>query len=177
MRGKGAVRDGWLVLVRVALLAGAAMLLLGGLLGVTGRTRSAAAPDGGMCAPLDGWQVVTVSAETADGGMRSETGFRTAGENVVVPLTRLVEAYLSGRGPYWDDERRTVSLLGPSDVLSVHFPPGRQAVDQAVLNGEVIPLEAVMCGEQVYLPVDRLAAVLDLEVVWMGPDSLRLVPR
>ncbi|MBP2019626.1 hypothetical protein J2Z79_003068 [Symbiobacterium terraclitae] len=168
------MRGGWLL--RAVMMGAAAMLLLGGLLTAVAHHRSASGQGGAPCAPLAGWQAVTVTARSAWGGARTGTGYRTDGGGVVVPLGELAEPLLSGRGLYWDGERRTVSLLGPDDVLSVHFPPGRESVERAVLNGAVIPLRAVLCGEQVYLPVEHLAAVLDLEVVWTGSDSLRLAP-
>jgi len=163
--------------VRAALLVAAVMLLLGGLPAALGRHRSALGLGGGPCAPLAGWGAVTVTAQGAGGEDRRKTGFRSFAEEVVVPLRELAEPFLPGRGLYWDEARRTVSLLGPDDVLSVHFPPGRESVDRAVLNGAVIPVRAVLCGEQVYLSLEHLAAVLDLEVVWTGPDSIRVAPR
>ncbi|MEW8979006.1 MAG: hypothetical protein AB2385_11405 [Symbiobacterium sp.] len=161
-------------LTRVALLGGTAALLLGGLLAAFGSAEREPGAGGATCASLQGLAAVAVTMRGPDGAEQRATGYGTANPaDVLLPVQGLVEPYLAGRGVYWDGARRTASLLGERDVLSVHFPAGRDAVDKAVLNGTVVPARSVLCGGRLYLPAGLLAPMLNLEVEWSEPGGAR----
>ncbi|MFO7274576.1 MAG: hypothetical protein DIU55_006880 [Bacillota bacterium] len=126
------------------------------------------------CAPLAGAEPVAVTVRATDGGENRGTGYQTREGEVLAPLRGLVERAAK---LYWDDAGRTVTLLGPRDVVSVHFRGDRVETSFAVLNGEVIAAHAVWCAGQVYLPAELVAGVLRLDTAWPSARSLELAPR
>jgi len=144
------------------LLLGSALLVLGALVQVSGGGLRAAGDPDTACAPLSGMAPVAVAVRGADGSLHTAAGYASGEGALLVPVRGLVER---AAPVYWDETGRTVSLLGPQDVLSVHFRGDRVETRLAVLNGEAVATHAVLCAGQVYLPADLVSAVLDLEVV------------
>lgn len=155
------------IMVPVMLALGALVPRLGGGLGAAG------SPEAG-CAPLAGLTPVAVAVRGTGGSLHRGTGYTSPEGEALVPLRGLVDR---AAHVYWDESGRTVSLLGPDDVLSVHFRGARAEARSAVLNGEVITAHAVFCDGQVYLPVGLVAAVLHLEVEQPSAEALHLSPR
>ncbi len=177
--GGSGVGEGWLRWVRAGLWLVPGLLVLGAVAALLwgGPRAAGSAASGsaaGVCAPLSGMEPVAVKIEGESGSIHEATGYAAPEGEVLVPLRGLVE---HAAPVYWDEFGRTVSLLGPQDVLSVHFRGDRVETRAAVLNGEVIATRAVRCERQVYLPAELVSAVLHLEVVLHPAADLRLAPR
>lgn len=145
-----------------------ALLALGAAVLGGGTPTGSPAPAAG-CPPLAEAEPLTVTVRGKDGRAYGATGYRLGNGQALVPVRGLLE----GAGPtYWDEPGQTVSLLGPRDVLSVHFRGGRAEARTAILNGKPVAVYAVRCGAQVFLPADLAAAVLQLDLA--GPYNGRV---
>ena len=72
---------------------------------------------------------------------------------------------------------RTATLLVEGNVLSIHFPEGQNRSTIAVINGEVVGAESVLCEERLYAPLRLLADGLNLRYRWRDVHSILVEGR
>lgn len=160
-----------------------ALLLMAGVMAGLGWRGSLWARDG-RCEGLMGLRPVAVAVADAPGAAvqqaaaRTGIAYRDLEGDLLIPLRGLVEPFVQGPlGIYWDEATATLSLLGPEDVLSVHFPEGEAVRERGILNGEAVSLRAVACGEQFYLSGSLLGDLLHLDLVAADDGQVWLAPR
>jgi len=158
----------------------APLLIIGLFIGLGWREEPTGA-ETDSCVALARAQPVRVGVRDPNGpaaAASTQTGYLAPEGEVLIPLRGLIEPFVKGPlGIYWDGTAHTLSLLGPTDVLSVHFPAGKSVSERAILNGEAVPMRAVACGDQFYLSGSHLASLLQLEISADGEGAIWLAPR
>lgn len=117
------------------------------------------------CARLAELEPLELVVRLPDGRtVKAGTGFWDPGsDRVLAPVRRLITPLAPGPlGVFWDDATRTAAMLREGEVLSIHMPEGRDWTDAAVLNGEVVGVEAVLCQRRLYASLGLLAGGLGL---------------
>lgn len=145
---------------------------------LTPASANAQSHTGLTCEQMREGEPVQVVAEGAKGVTRRALGYQLPGtDQLLLPAQQLAAAFVeSPVGVIWERESRTGTLLGPVEVLSVHFPAGEEQARHGILSGERIPLQAVLCGDQFYLELARFRSLLQLQSSWEKDGSLRLLP-
>jgi len=80
-------------------------------------------------------------------------------------------------GVQWDEADRTATFLREGNVLSLHFPEGRNRTNFAILNGEVVAVEGLICEGRTYLPLSFLTEGLSLWARWRDSSAVIIQPR
>lgn len=135
-----------------------------------------AVPAGGVeCAELEGLAAVDLFVQVAGAAPRwVGTGYRARGSDLLlVPARQVVAPFAAGpRGVRWDRSDRVASFLRGNDIISIHFPQGSASARTAVVNGEAVRTEALLCEGRLYAPLDLLADGLGLMYRWEPQGSV-----
>lgn len=140
----------------------------------------AAAGAGKGCSRLAELEPVDLVVRLPDRGTAQVgVGFwETETDRVLAPVRRVVTPLAPGPwGVFWDETNRTASLLREGQVLSIHVPEGRDRTGVAVLNGEVVGAETILCEERLYVSLGLLAEGLNLRYRWRDAGSILVEPR
>lgn len=131
------------------------------------------------CARLAGLDLVDLVVRLEEGvtGWVGQGHLDPESMRVLAPVRRLFTPLASGPlAIHWEESIRTVSLLREGSVLSIHFPEGRESSAIAVVNGEVVGAEAVLCEGRLYASLGLLSEGLNLRVRWRDDRSLLVEP-
>lgn len=138
------------------------------------------APDEG-CAKLAELKPVDLVVRLADGRTAQVgSGYREPEqeERILAPVRGVIPPFAPGPwGLTWDATRRTAAMLREGEVLSIHIPEGRGWAGAAVLNGEVVGAEAVLCEDRLYVSLRLLADGLGLRYRWRDAHSILVESR
>ncbi len=77
----------------------------------------------------------------------------------------------------WSETSRTATFLRDGNVTSLHFPEGRNVTRFAILNGDPVAVEGLICEGRTYLPLSFLAEGLALLADWRDPQAVILRPQ
>ncbi|MFZ5825686.1 MAG: hypothetical protein ACOY94_15425 [Bacillota bacterium] len=144
------------------------------------RAAAVAATAGTGCALLAELEPVELYARPAGGvPIRAGTGYRhPETDRVMAPARRLITPLAPGPlGVHWESGNRTATLLVEGNVLSIHFPEGQNRSTIAVMNGEVVGAESVLCEERLYAPLRLMADGLNLRYRWRDVHSILVEGR
>lgn len=135
---------------------------------------------GEACAALAGLEPVELLIRLEAGGpVRAGIGYRdTARERVLAPARSLVSPLAPGPlSVYWEEASRTATMLREGSVLSIHFPRRRDRSTIAIMNGEVVGAESVLCQDRLYVPLRLLTDGLGLRFRWRSARSILVEAR
>lgn len=138
------------------------------------------AASGEGCAVLAELEPVELFVRPAGGGPApAGTGYRDPeSDRVLAPVRRLISPLAPGPlGVHWESASRTATMLVDGSVLSIHFPQGQNRSTIAVINGEVVGAESVLCQERLYTPLRLLADGLNLRYRWRDLGSILVEGR
>jgi hypothetical protein len=142
---------------------------------------AALAEAGEGCEPLAGLKPVDLVVRLPDGrsGWAGTAYWERISEQepvrdrILVPIRRLITPLAPDPlGVTWDEATRTAALLREGSVLSIHFPEGRSRTALAVVNGEAVGTEALLCEGRTYASLGLVAESLALRWRWRDGRSI-----
>lgn len=107
------------------------------------------------------------------------TGYRDReSDRVLVPLRRVATPLVQEPfGIHWEEATRTASVQRLGSILSIHLPEGAHLATVAVLNGEVIGADALLCQDRLYISLGLLKVALSLRSRDRDLRSILVEPR
>lgn len=148
-----------------------------------GAVEAAAAAAGSVgegCTSLSGWMQVELRVRVKGATpVQVGTGYiEPTTRRVLAPARRVVTPFAPGPfGVHWEEESRVASFLREGDVLSIHFPEGKDRSSIAILNGEVVGADTFICNDRVYMDLGFLADSLGLRRSHRGESMVLLEAR